>query len=54
MRPDPVEGTVLHTQRHDPSTAAVLVHDQVQGKVLNCSPEVRVQLGAPKEGGRGV
>ena len=50
MRPDSVKSTVLHTQRHDPSAAAILVHDQIQGKVLDCSQEVRVQLGAPGVG----
>ena len=41
MRSDSVKGAVLHTKSHDPSAGAILVHDQVQCKVLNCSRNVR-------------
>lgn len=37
MGSDPVQSTILHAQSHDSSAATVLIHDQIQGKVLNCS-----------------
>ena len=45
MCSDSVKGTILHAQSHDPSAAAVLVHDQVQGKILNCSQKARFSAG---------
>ncbi len=47
-RPEAVQAAVLHAQRDHPAAGALLVHDQVQRKVLHCTPETgrnQVRLG---------
>jgi hypothetical protein len=39
--PEPVDCSVLHAQRHDTPTDTLIVHDQVQGKILDCRTKAR-------------